>query len=84
MVVDTRHFTFCPDEKYLAIFSSRLRVISWETGKEVLKCPNDMVSVTTYSGYRYLSLQTQHHDILLLCLNREIYIVFPYPMMQNI
>lgn len=59
MVVDTRHFTFCPDEKYLAIFSSRLRVISWETGKEVLKCPNDMVSVTTYSGYKYLSLQTQ-------------------------
>lgn len=56
MIVDTLHFNFCPDEKYLAIFSSKLQVISWETGKEVLKFPNDLVNFITNSQYKYLSL----------------------------
>ncbi|KAL3008420.1 hypothetical protein AAZX31_07G030800 [Glycine max] len=33
---------FSNDEKYLAIVSSRLRIISWEIGKEILKFPNDL------------------------------------------
>ncbi|KAK2378680.1 WD repeat-containing protein [Trifolium repens] len=36
---------FSHDEKYLAIFSSRLRVVSWETEKEVLKCPNNLGNI---------------------------------------
>ncbi|TKY64539.1 WD repeat-containing protein 43 [Spatholobus suberectus] len=36
---------FSHDEKYLAIVSSKLRVISWEIGKEVLKFPNDLGTV---------------------------------------
>lgn len=36
---------FSHDEKYLAIVSSKLRVINWEIGKEVLKSPNDLVNV---------------------------------------
>ncbi|CAI8601264.1 unnamed protein product [Vicia faba] len=40
---------FSHDEKYLAIFSSRLRVISRETGKEVLKCPSDLENINRVS-----------------------------------
>ncbi|KAL2338126.1 hypothetical protein Fmac_012572 [Flemingia macrophylla] len=36
---------FSHDEKYLAIVSSKLRVISWEIEKEVLKFPDDLVNV---------------------------------------
>ncbi|BAT98557.1 hypothetical protein LR48_Vigan406s012500 [Vigna angularis] len=36
---------FSHDEKYLAIVSSKIRVISWEIGKEVLKFPNDLGNV---------------------------------------
>ncbi|QCE02094.1 WD repeat-containing protein 43 [Vigna unguiculata] len=36
---------FSHDEKYLAIVSSKIRVISWEIGKEVLKFPNDLENV---------------------------------------
>ncbi|KAL5161283.1 Methionine aminopeptidase 1A [Glycine soja] len=36
---------FSHDEKYLAIVSSRPRVISWEIGEEILKFPNDLVNV---------------------------------------
>ncbi|ESW07725.1 hypothetical protein PHAVU_010G153600 [Phaseolus vulgaris] len=36
---------FSHDEKYLAIVSSKIRVISWEAGKEVLKFPNDLGNV---------------------------------------
>lgn len=36
---------FSRDEKYLAIVSSKLRVISWEIGKEVLKFANDLENV---------------------------------------
>ena len=35
---------FCPDEKFLAIASSKKRVLSFETGKELLKLPDDLVS----------------------------------------
>lgn len=48
---------FSNDEKYLAIFSSRLRVISWETGKEILKFPNDLENiqyVSISSGAKYI------------------------------
>ncbi|XP_027344525.1 WD repeat-containing protein 43-like isoform X2 [Abrus precatorius] len=34
--------SFSHDEKYLAIVSTKLRVISWEIGKEVLKFPDDL------------------------------------------
>ncbi|RDY04421.1 WD repeat-containing protein 43, partial [Mucuna pruriens] len=40
---------FSHDEKYLAIVSSKLRVISWEIGKEVLKFPNDLGTVQQIS-----------------------------------
>ncbi|KAI5392521.1 uncharacterized protein LOC127107611 isoform X2 [Lathyrus oleraceus] len=40
---------FSHDEKYLAIFSSRLRVISRETGKEVLKCSSDLENIDRVS-----------------------------------
>ncbi|RZB42290.1 hypothetical protein D0Y65_053034 [Glycine soja] len=36
---------FSHDEKYLAIVSSRPRVISWEIGEEILKFPNDLGNV---------------------------------------
>ncbi|RZB98009.1 WD repeat-containing protein 43-like isoform X2 [Glycine soja] len=36
---------FSNDEKYLAIVSSRPRVISWEIGEEILKFPNDLGNV---------------------------------------
>ncbi|CAL0325964.1 unnamed protein product [Lupinus luteus] len=36
---------FSYDEKYLAIVSSKLRVKSWENGKEVLKFPGDLENV---------------------------------------
>lgn len=57
---------FSHDEKYLAIFSSRLRVISWETGKEVLKCPNDMgnihrVSISSDAKYLITSDYESKH-----------------------
>ncbi|KAL3008417.1 hypothetical protein AAZX31_07G030800 [Glycine max] len=40
---------FSNDEKYLAIVSSRLRIISWEIGKEILKFPNDLGNVQLIS-----------------------------------
>ncbi|XP_058728938.1 uncharacterized protein LOC131601184 isoform X2 [Vicia villosa] len=40
---------FSHDEKYLAVFSSRLRVINRETGKEVLKCPSDLENINRVS-----------------------------------
>ena len=59
MTTDTFFFSNFPDEKYLAIVSSRPRVISWEIGEEILKFPNDLVIFITYSGYEYLSLQVK-------------------------
>jgi len=59
MTIDTCNFIYFPDEKYLAIVSSKIRVISWEAGKEVLKFPNDLVIFITYSGYEYFSLQVK-------------------------
>ena len=60
MTIDTCFFTYFPDEKYLAIVSSRLRIISWEIGKEILKFPNDLVIFISYSGYEYLYLQVKN------------------------
>jgi len=63
MTIDTCTFTYFPDEKYLAIVSSKIRVISWEIGKEVLKLPNDLVIFITYFGYEYLSLQVKASSV---------------------
>ncbi|KAJ1413405.1 WD40/YVTN repeat-like-containing domain superfamily [Sesbania bispinosa] len=40
---------FSHDEKYLAIVSTKLRVISWENGTEVLKFPSDLGNVQCVS-----------------------------------
>ncbi|XP_045830120.1 WD repeat-containing protein 43-like [Trifolium pratense] len=67
---------FSHDEKYLAIFSSRLRVVSWETGEEVLKCPKDLgnihrVSISNDAKYIITSdsvskhLQVWRRDLIL-------------------
>ena len=71
MTFDTCNFTYFPDEKYLAIVSSKIRVISWEIGKEVLKFPNDLVIFITYSGYEYLFLQVQASSCFTFILQQE-------------
>ncbi|XP_061365055.1 uncharacterized protein LOC133308451 isoform X2 [Gastrolobium bilobum] len=49
---------FSQDEKYLAIVSTKLRVISWETEKEVLKFPDDLGNV------QYVSISSDAKDLV--------------------
>ncbi|XP_027191904.1 uncharacterized protein [Cicer arietinum] len=63
---------FSHDEKYLAIFSSKLQVISWETGKEVLKFPNDLgnvqrVSISDNAKYLITSDSNDKHVQVWRC-----------------
>lgn len=78
-------FTYFPDEKFLAIVAgNKLRIISWENGKEVLKFPDVLVNSISYLSYGYLSFRPKASQILLSFLDRKMYIMFLYPVMPKL